>query len=55
MDGLECIDMAQKHLDELKKRINEDNLDDFYKEMQGVAEAMFYLWDWVNVKQDKPY
>lgn len=55
MDGLQCIEMAQKHLDELKKRINEDDLDDIYKEMQLVAEAMFYLSDWVDAKQNKPY
>jgi hypothetical protein len=54
MDGLEYINMAQKHLDELKKKINEDNLDDFFKEMQGVSEAMFNLWDWVNVKHNLP-
>jgi len=54
MDGLHCIKIAQNHLDELKKRINEENLEDICSEIQEVMSAMNYLWDWVDAQQDKP-
>lgn len=54
MDGLYYIKIASNHLEEMKKRINEENFEDFYKEIREVSEAMFHLWDWVNAKQDLP-
>lgn len=54
MEGMYYIRIASNHLEEMKKRINEKNFEDFHKEIQEVSSAMFYLLDWVNAQQDKP-
>lgn len=54
MDGLYYIKIASNHLEEMKKKIENDDFDEFYKDVSEVMSAMHYLWDWVDAKQDKP-
>ena len=54
MDGLYYVKIAQNHLDEIKKRINDENFDGIVPEMREVMSAMNYLWDWIDAQQDLP-
>lgn len=54
MDGLYYIKIAANHLEEMKRRISDNDFEDFQKEIREVMEAMHYLWDWIDAKQDKP-
>lgn len=54
MDGMYYIKIASNHLEEMKKRIEKNDFDEFYKEIQEVMSAMYYLMDWSDAQQDKP-
>jgi hypothetical protein len=53
-NGLHYLKVASDHIETMKQRVSKQDYEDFHKEIQAVMSAMYCLWDWTNVQQDKP-